>query len=133
MTRRKQKTLILSIFFITSFNIWGAPQGELMEPVENSQSTVQGPNGPQDISQESNEPDPSFSPPGGQDYYQAITATSAMVWDQRAQDLAAQYGMQVMNVTWEDTGRYKNSAVGPNISDMTIQVGYENPENKTLK
>jgi hypothetical protein len=28
----------------------------------------------------------------------------------------------VLNVTWEDTGRFKGSAVGPNISDMTIQV-----------
>ncbi|MGB3312503.1 MAG: hypothetical protein WBG32_17860 [Nodosilinea sp.] len=26
------------------------------------------------------------------------------------------------NVTWEDTGRFYGSAVGPNISDMTIVV-----------
>jgi hypothetical protein len=30
--------------------------------------------------------------------------------------------LQVLDVTWEDTGRFKGSAVGPNISDMTIQV-----------
>ena len=28
-----------------------------------------------------------------------------------------------MNVTWEDTGRSAFSCVGPNISDMTLQVG----------
>ncbi len=27
-----------------------------------------------------------------------------------------------MNITWEDTGRSKFSCVGPNISDMTLQV-----------
>jgi hypothetical protein len=78
-------------------------------------------------------PDPSFSPPGGQEYYEAIMSTSGMVWDQKAQELAAKYGMQVMNVTWEDTGRYKNSAVGPNISDMTIQVGYEDPRTQSFQ
>lgn len=34
----------------------------------------------------------------------------------------AQLGLDVVHVTWEDTARYKGSAVGPNISDMTIQV-----------
>ncbi|MBZ5713367.1 hypothetical protein [Nannocystis pusilla] len=31
-------------------------------------------------------------------------------------------GLHLLHVTWEDTARYKGSAVGPNISDMTIQV-----------
>ena len=31
-------------------------------------------------------------------------------------------GLDVVNVTWEDTGRFHGSAVGPNISDMTLQV-----------
>jgi hypothetical protein len=30
--------------------------------------------------------------------------------------------LQILNLTWEDTARFKGSAVGPNISDMTIQV-----------
>ncbi len=38
--------------------------------------------------------------------------------------MARRNGLDLLNLTWEDTGRYKNSAVGPNISDMTIQVGY---------
>ncbi len=65
--------------------------------------------------------------PPQNDYLQAIQNTTEMVWDTHAQALAAKYGLEILNVTWEDTGRYYNSAVGPNISDMTIQVGYGNP------
>ncbi len=67
------------------------------------------------------------SDPPDIDYLQAIQNTTEMVWDQHAQALAAEYGLEILNVTWEDTGRYYNSSVGPNISDMTIQVGYGNP------
>lgn len=55
-------------------------------------------------------------------YHSAIQRTQNMVSDPALQDLARKQGLDVLNVTWEDTGRYKGSAVGPNISDMTIQV-----------
>ncbi|MCC6621893.1 MAG: hypothetical protein IT385_11595 [Deltaproteobacteria bacterium] len=55
-------------------------------------------------------------------YTKVLEDTVAMVGDHHAQSLAAKRGLQIMNVTWEDTGRYKGSSVGPNISDMTIQV-----------
>lgn len=61
------------------------------------------------------------------DYLEAIVKTAQMVSDSNAQRLASKFGLNILNVTWEDTGRYKNSAVGPNISDMTIQVGVKNP------
>src|SRR5262245_39728000 len=56
------------------------------------------------------------------DYSQVIQQAASMVADQQAMQLAGRHGLQVLNLTWEDTGRFKNSAVGPNISDMTIQV-----------
>lgn len=55
-------------------------------------------------------------------YQQVINETTAMVSNAQAQSLAQQYGLNILNITWEDTGRFKNSAVGPNISDMSIQV-----------
>ena len=64
-------------------------------------------------------------------YEETIRKTAAMVSDPVARRLAQSKGLSVLNVTWEDTGRYKGSSVGPNISDMTIQVqrptqqGYE--------
>jgi hypothetical protein len=60
-------------------------------------------------------------------YLAAIQKTAAMVADSQAQSLAAEYGLNIINVTWEDTGRYYNSAVGPNISDVTIQVQHQDP------
>jgi hypothetical protein len=66
---------------------------------------------------------------GGEDpdYREAIERTAAMVWDPEAQRLVQKYGLDILNVTWEDTGRYYNSSVGPNISDVTIQVQHKNP------
>lgn len=67
-------------------------------------------------------------------YQKVVADTVAMVGDRTAQELARKNGLQVMNVTWEDTGRFKGSSVGPNISDMTIQVAQVHPrtEARTL-
>jgi hypothetical protein len=61
-------------------------------------------------------------------YSEVIRQTVDMVRDPEAQELAAQFGLNILDVTWEDTGRYYNSAVGPNISDMTIQVQHRDPD-----
>lgn len=60
-------------------------------------------------------------------YGQVIERTKAMVSDPMAQRLAAALDLNILNVTWEDTGRFYGSAVGPNISDMTIQVQHQDP------
>ena len=51
-----------------------------------------------------------------------IRKVEAMVSNPSARRLVSQSGLSLMNVTWEDTGRSKNSVWGPNISDMTIGV-----------
>ena len=61
-------------------------------------------------------------------YWEAIQRTAGIVWDDNVLRQASGYGLDVLNVTWEDTGRYYNSAVGPNISDVTIQVQHINPD-----
>lgn len=61
-------------------------------------------------------------------YQRVIEQTIQMVSNPQAQRLARQFGLNILNVTWEDTGRYKNSSVGPNISDMTIQVQHRDPQ-----
>lgn len=60
-------------------------------------------------------------------YKRVVDQTVAMTRNSTAKHLAAKYGLNILNVTWEDTGRYKGSSVGPNISDMTIQVQQRNP------
>src|SRR5262249_31793485 len=62
-------------------------------------------------------------------YHMAIQRTERMASDARIAALAHEFGLNVVNVTWEDTGRFKGSAVGPNISDMTIQVQHRAPGN----
>jgi hypothetical protein len=65
-------------------------------------------------------------------YRQAIARTAGMVNDSTAQRLADKHGLNVLNLTWEDTGRYKGSSVGPNISDMTIQVAATDPRTRQM-
>lgn len=62
-----------------------------------------------------------------QAHHEVIEKTAHMVQDPQARALAESHGLQILNLTWEDTGRYKNSAVGPNISDMTLQVQQKDP------
>ncbi len=63
--------------------------------------------------------------PSDPHYVEAIQRTSEMVWDEEALRLAQQHGLDLVNLTWEDTGRYYGSSVGPNISDLTIQVQHQ--------
>ena len=66
-----------------------------------------------------------LSPSGRRSYESTIRKTAAMVGDADAQRLVDKYKLDLINLTWEDTGRFKGSSVGPNISDMTIQVGID--------
>lgn len=55
-------------------------------------------------------------------YSEVIANTARMVADREAQLLAEAHGLSILNITWEDAARYKDSIFGPCISDMTIQV-----------
>jgi hypothetical protein len=68
---------------------------------------------------------------GDRSYQQVIDETVGMISNREAQALAKQYGLNILDITWEDTGRFKNSAVGPNISDMTIQVQQSHADKKS--
>jgi hypothetical protein len=60
-------------------------------------------------------------------YRATVQKTADMVRSQGARALTQKHGLRILNLTWEDTGRFKNSSVGPNISDMTIQVQLMHP------
>jgi len=55
-------------------------------------------------------------------YPEVVGAVASMVSDPDARRAAERHGMQLLNVLWEDTGRWQGSALGPNISDVTIEV-----------
>lgn len=51
-----------------------------------------------------------------------INAVTRMPENEALQNRASRLGLNILNVLWEDTGRYGGSSVGPNISDVTLQV-----------
>lgn len=53
---------------------------------------------------------------------ETIQRVVQMPTDSELQRRAQQLGLNVVNVMWEDTGRFQGSSVGPNISDLTLQV-----------
>ena len=73
---------------------------------------------------------PQSTPTKAEDYaaYQnVIKNVCQMTQNREAQDCAKTHGLRIQNILWEDTGRYKGSSVGPNISDLTIQVRHKKP------
>src|SRR5262245_15537548 len=60
-------------------------------------------------------------------YDRMVAKVAAMTDDDHAYAIAEKFKLQILNVLWEDTGRWQGSAVGPNISDVTIEVeGFRN-------
>ena len=55
-------------------------------------------------------------------YPAVVDRVAGMVSDREVQALAAERGLRLHDVLWEDTGRAQGSSVGPNISDVTIEV-----------
>lgn len=64
------------------------------------------------------------------EYRLAVHRTANMAHDSEIARRASDLGLDLLNLTWEDTGRFKGSAVGPNISDMTIQVELKDGRNQ---
>lgn len=56
------------------------------------------------------------------EYTETIRRVTSMVGDGDLQRRVARRQLSLVNVTWEDTGRFEGSSVGPNISDLTLQV-----------
>jgi len=61
-------------------------------------------------------------PNQGRSYAEVVRRVANMVTDQGVQRRVKRRSLNVVNVMWEDTGRAQGSALGPNISDLTLQV-----------
>lgn len=129
MTRRSSlylAGLALSTATAAGFIRHGSPPTPITAPTP-TVMTSDPPDVPSAAPPPASDPGRRLSPKEAAEYQRAIAAAAAMVGDPTARALAAKYGLDILNLTWEDTGRYKGSAVGPNISDMTIQVGFRDP------
>ncbi len=56
------------------------------------------------------------------DYDKTVARVAGMTADAELQRAVGARGLALQNVSWEDTGRAEGSALGPNISDLTLQV-----------
>lgn len=72
-------------------------------------------------------------PKADKSFSKALELTAGMVGDPEAREMANKLGLNFVNVTWEDTGRYKGSSVGPNISDMSLLVQSRDKDSDKLK
>jgi hypothetical protein len=62
------------------------------------------------------------APDDAQEYARVVDKVAGMVGDQDLQGRVRRRNLAAVNVTWEDTGRAQGSSLGPNISDLTLQV-----------
>ena len=69
--------------------------------------------------------------PDAEEYQRVVQKVAGMVGDRTVQMGAQRRGLNAVNVTWEDTGRSVGSALGPNISDLTLQVRYRDTAGTT--
>lgn len=53
---------------------------------------------------------------------EAVRQVTRMTRDRGLVRAARAHRMRIQNLSWEDTGRWMGSAVGPNISDLTLEV-----------
>src|SRR5262245_38667190 len=75
---------------------------------------------------------PSQAEPAGDAarYAATVRRVARMPDDERMQGRAVRHGLDLLNVMWEDTGRWIGSSVGPNISDVTIEVQMEDKKGR---
>jgi len=55
-------------------------------------------------------------------YGDTVDRVAGMVGEPEVIEMARRRGLSILDLTWEDTGRAQGSALGPNISDLTLQV-----------
>jgi hypothetical protein len=62
-----------------------------------------------------------------QGYGETVAKVTGMMNDARLSGQVVARGLNLLDVMWEDTGRFHGSSVGPNITDLTLQVRYREP------
>lgn len=62
------------------------------------------------------------NPSDDREYARVIDKVANMVSDGDLRQRTRRRNLSIVNVMWEDTGRAQGSALGPNISDLTLQV-----------
>jgi len=90
-----------------------APDEPIATPVSNTNSATEGDWGIR-------------SRPPQEDYRRVVQKVGSMASDGDLRRRVSARNLSLVNVMWEDTGRFQGSAIGPNISDLTLQVRERN-------
>ena len=70
------------------------------------------------------------NPSDSQEYQRTVAKVTNMVSDQDLVSRVRRRQLALVNVAYEDTGRAQGSALGPNISDLTLQVRRRDPSGR---
>lgn len=98
----------------------GVSSGPLVEPVELAGAQVR---------METEAPAAEGSPELRFREYQAVVdRVAGMTGDEGLYSRVQARGLDVLDIAWEDTGRAMGSAIGPNITDLTLQVRNKDPQ-----
>jgi hypothetical protein len=98
-----------------------SPEGEATGPLAEESTEAEIATGPTGAEPEGEE---EWGIVGAPSHAAVVERVVGMVSDPAVRRGAARRGLGVMNVMWEDTGRSVGSALGPNITDLTLQVRY---------
>lgn len=63
-----------------------------------------------------------------QEYQAVIDKVAGMTGDEGLYSRVQARGLDVLDIAWEDTGRSVGSSIGPNITDLTLQVRNKDPQ-----
>jgi hypothetical protein len=76
----------------------------------------------------------SFKPFGSFTHHEDTLArqVAGIASNQQCVQQAQRAGLAIQTVSWEDAGRYKNSSVGPNISDLTLRINAKSDSHTLL-
>lgn len=118
----------------TAASASAAPVSSLSKPPEPPPAVAPSPgNGAGDIATAGGNGAPDGTNPGGPwgivegrdrdpTFARVVDKVANMTSDSGTSARVSRRGLSLVNVMWEDTGRYQGSSVGPNISDLTLQV-----------
>jgi hypothetical protein len=93
------------------------------DPQQPSNGTIAAADTTRDPQIATDEPDWGIKDPSdSREYARVIDKVANMVQDGDLVNRVQRRGLSLVNVMWEDTGRAQGSSLGPNISDLTLQV-----------
>jgi hypothetical protein len=133
MNEMKRALLVTSLLALAA--ACGPKVIVVKEPVPNDKSSpiATDPNNPENPLASPTNDDPDWGikdPSDAREYARVVDKVANMVSDGDLMSRVRRRRLDLVNVMWEDTGRAEGSSLGPNISDLTLQVRRKDERNQ---